>query len=49
MRLSTGVDKGSLTVSCTLQLSTNDYIEIWAENTSDASSMTVETLNLMIK
>ena len=49
MRLSTGVDKGSLTISCTVQLSTNDYIEIWAANTSDASSMTVETLNLTIK
>lgn len=49
MRLSTGVDKGSLTISCTVQLSTNDYIEVWAANTSDASSMTVETLNLTIK
>ncbi|QNA44863.1 hypothetical protein [Lacibacter sediminis] len=49
MRLSTGVDKGSLTITCTVQLSTNDYIEIWAENTSDGSSMTVETLNLTIK
>lgn len=49
MRLSTGVDKGSLTITCTVQLSTNDYIEIWAENTSDGSSMTVETMNLTIK
>lgn len=49
MRLSTGVDKGSLTITCTVQLSTNDYIEIWAANTSDGTSMTVETLNLTIK
>lgn len=49
MRLSTGVDKGSLTITCTVQLSTNDYIEVWAANTSDNSSMTVETLNLAIK
>ncbi len=49
MRLSTGVDKGSLTLTCTAQLSTNDLIEIWAANTSDSSSMTVETLNLTIK
>ena len=49
MRLSTGVDKGSLTITCTVALSTNDYIEIWAANTSDASSMTIETLNLAIK
>ena len=49
MRLSTGVDKGSLTLSCTILLSTNDYIELWAANTSDASSMTVETLNITIR
>lgn len=49
MRLSTGVDKGSITVTCTLQMSTNDYIEIWAANTSDASSLTVETLTLALK
>lgn len=49
MRLSTGVDKGSLTITCTVQLSTNDYIEVWAANTSDNSSMTVETMNLTIK
>jgi hypothetical protein len=49
MRLSTGVDKGSLTISCTVLLAANDYIEIWAANTSDGSSMTVETMNLSIK
>ncbi|RXK60457.1 hypothetical protein ESA94_08285 [Lacibacter luteus] len=49
MRLSTGVDKGSLTITCTVQLTTNDYIEVWAANTSDNSSMTVETMNIAIK
>jgi len=49
MRLASGVDKGSLTLSCTVQLAANDYIEIWAANTSDASSMNVETLNLAIR
>ncbi len=49
MRLSTGVDKGSLTLTCEVQLSTNDTIEIWAANTSDGTSMKVETLNLTIK
>jgi hypothetical protein len=49
LRLSSGVDKGSLTISCTLQMDTNDYIEIWAANTSDATSLTIETLNLSIK
>ncbi len=49
MRLSTGVDKGSLTLSCTILLSTNDYLELWVANTSDGSSMTVETLNITIR
>lgn len=49
MRLSTGVDKGSITISCTVVLSPNDYIEIWAANTSDATAMTVETFNLSIR
>ena len=49
MRLSSGVDKGSLTVTCTVQLSTNDYIEVWAANTSDNTGVTVETLNIAIK
>lgn len=49
MRLSTGVDKGSVTLSCSVELASNDYIEVWAENNSDTSNMTVETLNLSIK
>ncbi len=49
MRLSSGIDKGSVTLSCTIPLSANDYIEVWAENNSDVSAMTVESLNLAIK
>lgn len=49
MRLSTGVDKGSVTISCTVIMAPNDYIEIWAENTSDESDMTIETFNLSIR
>ncbi|OSZ80108.1 hypothetical protein CAP36_02275 [Chitinophagaceae bacterium IBVUCB2] len=49
MRLSSGVDKGSVTLSCTILLNANDYIEIWAENNSDNSYVTLETLNLAIK
>lgn len=49
MRLSSGVDKGSVTLSCTIQLNANDYVEVWAENNSDNTAMTVETLNLAIK
>lgn len=49
MRLSSGVDKGSVTLSCTIQLAANDYVEVWVENNSDNSYVTVETLNLAIK
>jgi hypothetical protein len=49
MRLSSGVDKGSVTLSCTILLTANDYVEIWAENNSDNSYVTIETLNLAIK
>lgn len=49
MRLSSGVDKGSLTLSCTVAMNTNDYIEVYAENNSDNSGITVEYLNLAIK
>jgi hypothetical protein len=49
MRLSSGVDKGSVTLSCTIPLSANDYVEVWGENNTDLSSMTVESLNLAIK
>lgn len=49
MRMGLAVDKGSLTLSCTVQLAPNDYIEVWAANSIDATSMLVETLNLSIK
>ena len=49
MRLSSGVDKGSVTLSCTVLLDANDYVEVWVENNSDNTAMTVESLNLAIK
>lgn len=49
LKLGSGVDKGSVTLSCTLQLNPNDYIEVWVENTTDNTSVTVESLNLAIK
>ncbi len=49
MKCSSSVDRGSITLSCTVLLSPNDYIEVWGENNSDATSLTVESLNLAIK
>ncbi|TND08302.1 MAG: hypothetical protein FD123_2333 [Bacteroidetes bacterium] len=49
LKLGSNDDKGSVTLSCTVQLAANDYIEVWVENNSDATSVTVETLNLAVK
>ncbi len=49
MKLGTAVDKGSVTISCTIEITTNDYVEVWVENTSDASAATIESLNLAMK
>lgn len=49
MKLASGVSAGSLTLSCTVSLATNDYIEVWAENNSDNTDITVENMNLSIK
>jgi hypothetical protein len=49
MKLSTGVNSGSLTLSCTALMAPNDYIEVWVENNSDNSGITVTNLNLSMK
>lgn len=48
-KTSTVTDMSPITLSCTVSLNTNDYIEVWGENNTDAISMTVQTLNLAIK
>lgn len=48
-RLGSNTDRGSVTLSCTVDLATNQYIEVWAENNSDNTQITVESLNLAIK
>jgi hypothetical protein len=42
-------DQESATISCTVVLSPDDYIEVWVENNSNATPLIVETLNLAIK
>lgn len=49
MKLGSGVSAGSLTLSCTVSLTTNDYIEVWVENNTDNSDLTADNLNLSIK
>jgi hypothetical protein len=49
MKCSSQVDRGSITLSCTALLTTNDYIEVWVENNTDTTSISIESLNLAIK
>jgi hypothetical protein len=48
-KTATVTDQSPIALSCTVLMNTNDYIEVWAENNTDAISMTVQTLNLAIK
>jgi len=49
LRLASAADKGSITLSCNVELATNDYIEVWVENNSDLTTMTVMSMNVALK
>jgi hypothetical protein len=49
LKCSSQVDRGSVTLSCTVLLATNDYVEVWVENNTDNTNLDVESLNLSIK
>lgn len=49
MKCSSQVDRGSITLTCTVSMAPNDYLEVWVENNSDNSTVTVQSLNLAIK
>ncbi|AEA42544.1 hypothetical protein [Fluviicola taffensis] len=42
-------DQVSLTISCRVTLAPNDYIEVWVENQSSTTNMTVQTMNLSME
>jgi len=43
-------DQQPLTLSCTVSLSTNDYIEVWVANEiNNSATLTPQSLNLSIK
>lgn len=44
----TGSDVGALATSTYLTLATNDYVELWVENQTDATNMTVEKCNCSV-
>lgn len=49
MQLILTSDRASITLSCTVELATNDYVEVWVANNTDLTSGTVSAMNLSIK
>jgi hypothetical protein len=49
IKISNNTDQQSTAISCTVQLAPNDYIEVWAEDNTNTTNLTVQTLNLAIK
>jgi len=47
-KIASGADVRGVSLSGIVYLSTNDYIEVWIENTSDDTDVTIEALNLSI-
>lgn len=47
-KLTNNTDQNSLTISCTVSLAVNDYIEVWVTNNTSSSDVTIPTLNLAI-
>ncbi|WP_347926351.1 cell wall anchor protein [Pontimicrobium sp. SW4] len=48
-KIATGADKGSITITGVVQLSPNDYIEVWVENNTGSVNITAESMNLLMK
>jgi hypothetical protein len=42
-------DQGPITLSCRVSLAPNDYIEVWVENETAATDLTVQTMNLSLQ
>ncbi|WP_300661804.1 hypothetical protein [Fluviicola sp.] len=42
-------DQVSLTISCWATLAPNDYVEVWVENQSATTTLTIQTLNLSME
>ncbi len=48
-KIANGADRGSISISGVVQLAPNDYVEVWVENINNASDITIESMNLLIK
>lgn len=48
-KITTGSDVGALSISGVVELSPGDFIEVWVENLTDATGITVQSMNLTIQ
>lgn len=49
VKLVNSTDQGPVTLSCRVTLAPNDYIEVWVENETSNTNITVQTMNLSIR
>ncbi|MBI3239681.1 MAG: hypothetical protein HYZ43_12710 [Flavobacteriia bacterium] len=49
VKLVNNTDQGPVTLSCRVSLAPNDYIEVWVENETSNTNLTVQTMNLSIQ
>ncbi|MFD0989088.1 hypothetical protein ACFQ1R_03190 [Mariniflexile jejuense] len=47
-KISNGADIGAIAVTCTVQLNTNDYVELWIANNTASKDATIESMNFRI-
>jgi hypothetical protein len=48
-KISSGGDVGSLGISSIVELAPGDYIEVWVENNTDGSNITIDNMNLSVR
>lgn len=49
VKIINSTDQVAIPLSCMVTLAPNDYVEVWVENETTTSSVTVQTLNLSLK
>jgi len=47
-KMGNGLDMGAASVSCTVELSTGQYVELWVANNESGKNATIESMNFRI-
>jgi hypothetical protein len=48
-KIANGADQGAFSITCTVTMAPNDYIELWISNNTSTASAVVQTSNIAIK